>query len=180
MTPDVYAALKEFLIGDLNGVMTYYGMAATKRMAAQKLWGEDKFYIVAQNPVQVKQNGNVYHREQRPGVNYVKNKATGEPVTVVPDSVVNRYVDAGLSEQEANSPTAKLKLELMEAYRDGHIDKEAYDRARNQVLESYFGRLGADVDPAWKRFSSLMVVYQNVRVLAFATLSSLKLLKTMF
>lgn len=137
--PDVYALLRPYLINDLNGALTYYAMAATKRAAAQKMFSV--------HPASIKREWREYYPD-------------------TPEGEQEYYNDL-------NSPTGRIKFHLLDALHSGRIDQETHDRVRGVILESYFGRLGADVDPGWKRFSSLMVIYQNVRVLGFATLSSL-------
>lgn len=44
---------------------------------------------------------------------------------------------------------------------------------KNKILEAYFGRLGANIDPRWQKFQSMAIAYQNIRLLSMAVLTSL-------
>ena len=71
-----------------------------------------------------------------------------------------------------NSPVAKLHLTMSRALRDGEIDIDQFRVIKNKVLEAYFGRLGANIDPRWQKFQTGMIIYQNVRLLSLATLTA--------
>tara|TARA_R110002167_G_scaffold60282_2_gene170432 strand:- start:25463 stop:33394 length:7932 start_codon:yes stop_codon:yes gene_type:complete len=68
--------------------------------------------------------------------------------------------------------TAKLQNDLARAVENGTLDREAYKRIEKVILPGYFGRLGMNMNPVLRDLSSWVVVYQNVRLLGMALLSS--------
>jgi hypothetical protein len=80
-----------------------------------------------------------------------------------------KYQDAGVN---IHSPIAKLLLEVEQAYKASRINKSQRDRILTDILPAYAGQLGLRTHPTIRRVSSLMVIYQNIRLLAFAVFSS--------
>ena len=74
--------------------------------------------------------------------------------------------------QHLNSPVAKIHYNLQKALKDGEITHAEFVTVKNRVLEAYFGRLGANLDPRWQKFQSFMIIGQNMRILSLATISA--------
>lgn len=60
---------------------------------------------------------------------------------------------------------------LDKAERSGASDADIANARR--YVEAMMGTLGADIDPRWHKFQGAVMVYQNIRLLALATLTSL-------
>jgi hypothetical protein len=79
------------------------------------------------------------------------------------------YETAGIN---PHSPIAKLQMRLYEAHRRGDINSWQYDRVRRDLLPAYAGQLGLRTNYHLRKLSAWMVIYQNLRILGFAVLSS--------
>lgn len=84
----------------------------------------------------------------------------------------DEFIELGIGDH-LNSPVAKLHWMLSKALRDGEITHEQYQYTKNKVLEAYFGRLGANIDPRWQKIQSAAVLYQNMRLLSMAVLTAI-------
>ena len=81
------------------------------------------------------------------------------------------YKSLGI-DQHLNSPVAKLHYQLAKALQLGEISPDQYRVIKNKVLEAYFGRLGANIDPRWQKFQTGAIIFQNIRLLSMATLTA--------
>ena len=81
------------------------------------------------------------------------------------------YRNAGV-EDRMHSPTAKLDLKLAQAHNRGQINDHQYSRLRRDLLPAYAGQLGLRTNYHIRRLSAWAVIYQNLRLLGFAVLSS--------
>lgn len=86
-----------------------------------------------------------------------------------------RYIEQGVKRAEYTrrfgADGAKFEALLAKAKATGASAPDL-TRAR-KYMQSVMGTLGADLDPRWQRAQGAIMVYQNLRLLALATLTSL-------
>lgn len=70
-------------------------------------------------------------------------------------------------------PMLLINQKLQRALDEKELTREEISRIRNKVLPAYMGRLGANGNPAWRKTSGFLVMYQNLRLLGFVVLTSL-------
>ena len=86
-----------------------------------------------------------------------------------PDSAdIKMYEDLGLS---IHHPIAKLQLTLAQARQRGQLNEWQYQRISTDILPAYAGQLGLRTNSHIRKLSAGIVIYQNLRILAFAIFS---------
>ncbi len=74
--------------------------------------------------------------------------------------------------KEYTDPSKKINDYLFARMQAGKLTDAQYRRVVDKILPAYTGTLGADIDPRIRQFNSVMVVYQNLRLLSMAVFSS--------
>jgi len=79
-----------------------------------------------------------------------------------------------------HSPIAKLQLMISQARARGEINEWQFNRIVKDILPAYAGQLGLRTNSHVRRLSAGVVIYQNVRLLSLAVLSSFVDVGTLF
>jgi predicted NAD-dependent protein-ADP-ribosyltransferase YbiA (DUF1768 family)/polyhydroxyalkanoate synthesis regulator phasin len=85
-----------------------------------------------------------------------------EQITI---EVAARFHRLGLN---PHSPIARLQYRIANARHRHEINQTQYERVVNDILPAYAGQLGLRTHPSMRKIGAMMVVYQNLRVLALA------------
>jgi len=83
---------------------------------------------------------------------------------------LNRYNAVQVNPQ---SPIATLLLEIAEAKASGELNAFQYDRIIRDILPAYAGQLGLKTNSHIRKLNSFIIIYQNLRLLGLAVLSSI-------
>jgi hypothetical protein len=75
-------------------------------------------------------------------------------------------------ELNAKSPIAKLQLMVHEGRANGDLNEWQFQRIINDILPAYAGQLGLRTNSRIRKISSMIVIYQNLRLLSMALFSS--------
>ncbi len=90
---------------------------------------------------------------------------------------LKRYEKAGLN---IHSPIAELQLSVHEAQARGEITNWQADRINKDILPAYAGQLGLRTNSHIRKLSAGIIIYQNIRLLSLAVLSSFVDVGTLF
>jgi hypothetical protein len=82
-----------------------------------------------------------------------------------PSARLDRYDAARIN---PHGPVAKLQLRLYEAKERGDLNNWQYHRIIKDILPAYAGQLGLKTNAKIRKLSAGIVIYQNIRLLAFA------------
>jgi hypothetical protein len=79
-----------------------------------------------------------------------------------------------------DAPIAALQFKIAQALDRGEINQTQYNRIVGDILPAYAGQLGLRVNSRMRRLNAALVIYQNIRLLGFAVLSSIVDVGTIF
>lgn len=79
-----------------------------------------------------------------------------------------------------DAPIAALQFKIAQALDRGEINQTQYNRIVNDILPAYAGQLGLRINSKVRRLNAALVIYQNIRLLGFAVLSSIVDIGTTF
>lgn len=147
LPPGLVDALTQFREDDVFETLFSYAHAAVKRGVWQERYGLNEVLAEIEAKFAAAHAGEIKLVE---AVQFQK-------------AQIEAYKERGV---DIYDPAAKLVIRLQDDHKAGQISDDDLQFILDKIIPGLQGRLGADMNPVWRRFQAFMLVYQNWRVLS--------------